>query len=80
MKTEHEIRAVKWIVVPKGGMRHDEQAIEIEIDDEGAGEFVRVSSPDEPSVAIDPAEWATVRQAIDYAIEECREGEPEEEE
>ena len=73
MKLEREIRAVKWIVVPKGGMRHDDQAIEVEIDDEGAGEFVLVSSPDGPSVAIDPAEWATLRQAIDHAIKECRE-------
>jgi len=80
MKTEHEIRAVKWIVVPKGGMRHDEHAIEIEIDDEGAGEFVLMSGPDRPSIAIDPAEWATVRKAIDYAIEECREEKPEAEE
>ena len=54
-------------------MRHDDQAIEVEIDDEGAGEFVLVSSPDGPSVAIDPAEWATLRQAIDHAIKECRE-------
>jgi hypothetical protein len=79
MKTEHEIRAVKWIVVPKvvpkGWMSQDEHAIKIEIDDEGAGKFVRVSSPDEPAVAIDPAEWATVRQAIDHAIDECRDGE-----
>ena len=50
--------------------------INIEIDDEAAGEFILLSqnleSGPEGKLGIDPEQWPVLRAAIDRMIEECR--------
>jgi hypothetical protein len=48
---------------------------EIEIIDEAAGEFLKVSQCSEHhegSIKIDPEEWPTLKAAIDKMFKECR--------
>lgn len=50
-------------------------ATRVEIDDEGAGEFVRVRQERDEgsqSVTIDVEEWPVLREVIDDMVERCR--------
>lgn len=63
-------------------LSHFEGVFEVEIADEGAGEFVLVSCgldrpPFEQSVSIGPSEWPFLRDAIDRMFEEIAENEGE---
>lgn len=74
---KYNLQPVKWILYPDGDSTLSEQGTHIEIDDEGAGGFVRVSQPYSPGdktdgeIAIDPGEWPALREAIDAAIAEA---------
>ena len=66
------IRPMKWSHCPEGEPL-SEQSTEIEIIDEGAGEFVTLyqdASTKNGLVAITPEEWPTLRDAIDSAFSE----------
>ena len=65
-------RPMKWSHCPEDGPL-SEQATEIEIIDEGAGEFVTLyqdASTKTGLVAITLEEWPTLRDAIDAAFSE----------
>lgn len=73
---EYETRTLKIGVLIKGESIFHQSMTEIEIIDEAAGEFVKVTqNPDEEesgSILIDPTEWPTLKNAIDQMIKECR--------
>ena len=63
-------RPMKWSHCPEGDAL-SEQATEIEIINEGAGEFVTLyqdASTKNGLVAITPEEWPTLSQAIERAF------------
>jgi len=75
--TELETRVVKVMIAPKGDRIFSEQTTLVEIDDEAAGEFVKVSQPltyksAEFAIFITKEEWPSIRDAIDNMIKECR--------
>lgn len=67
----HQTRVTKMTILPEGEPIYSEGATRIEIDDEGAGEFVVVSQ-DKGKILIDPEEWRPLREAINKMIEQCR--------
>jgi len=79
MKQEYETRTLKIIVLPKGESIFCEWATEIEIIDEAAGEYVRVSqngsNAENAQICINPDEWPMISDAITDMIGECRIGE-----
>lgn len=73
--SEYEARVTRLTVVPKGEPTFSEQATSIEIEDEAAGEFLRVSQyrgDGKVGVLITNEEWPQIRAAIDRMIAECR--------
>ena len=71
----YETRVIKVIVVPKGEPLFSELATFIEIDDEAAGEYIKISQPsrqENGTVCFDGEEWELVRLEIDKAFANCR--------
>jgi hypothetical protein len=68
----YETRILALVVLPEGDGILYERATRIEIDDEGAGEFVTLEQSEDRKIRIDPDEWPEMRAAIDRMIEECR--------
>jgi DNA-binding protein YbaB len=68
------IRVTQLTVVADDKPIFDESATQVEITDEGGGEFVRIKQTcaNEGEVKIDPHEWDRVREAIDQMIRECK--------
>ena len=76
---KYETRIIRVVVAPKGEPIWSEQATTIEIADDAAGEFVKVTqegghTATSKSVCFDPDEWVTIRDAIDDMITKCRKG------
>jgi hypothetical protein len=74
---KYETRIIKVVVAPEGQPIFSEQATTIEIDDEAAGEYVRICQPsrhEEGTVCFCADEWVTIRDAIDDMISKCRKG------
>jgi hypothetical protein len=73
---EYETRILKIAVGVKGEPIFHEGATEIEIVDEAAGEFLKVTQSAEEvepgTIWIDPTEWTHIRAAIDKMVKECR--------
>lgn len=77
-KSDYEIRTLKIGVLMKGKSIWDESATEIEIIDEGTGEFLKVTQSlddNDSSIRIDIYEWDTLKGAIEEMIGECRKDE-----
>jgi hypothetical protein len=73
--TDYETRTTRIVVLPKGEPIFAERATTIEIDDEGSGEYLKVSqtlSDGGVTIVIDVAEWPRIRDAIDIMAGECR--------
>lgn len=73
--SDYETRTTRRTVTKKGAPIFDASATTIDIDDEGAGEYLVISQhPDsgEQRINIDPAEWPVICVAIDRMITECR--------
>ncbi len=68
------IRVTQLTVVADDKPIFDESATQVEITDEGGGEFVLVKQTGggQAVVRIDPHEWDRVREAIDQMIRECK--------
>jgi hypothetical protein len=66
-----ETRTLALVLLPDGEPIFHERATRIEIDDEGAGEFVVLHQHD-GKAKIDPSEWPALRDAIDRMVAECR--------
>ncbi len=77
-KLEYTIRTTQLTVVPQGQPLFDERATVVEIEDDGAGEFVSLfqardsAETDSPKIRLDPGEWPTVRLAVDRLFLNCR--------
>ena len=72
-------RPIKWLVAEDGANIFDPSAYIVEIEDEAAGEFVKVtgqSDADGGSIGINPDDWPKLRAAIDSAVAACREVKP----
>ena len=66
-------RETRWIVGPEGECLFSVRNTEIEILDEGGGEFVAIKKQKNSNpLRITPEEWTELKAAIDYAIAECR--------
>ena len=73
--SDYETRTLKIGVCMKGEPIYHNSMTEIEIIDEVAGEFLKISQcsdNNEGSILIDPYEWPTLKAAIDKMIKECR--------
>lgn len=75
--TDIETRVVKVMIAPKDERIFSEMATFVEIDDEAAGEFVKVSQPlthtaSEFAIFIEKETWPHIRDAIDKMIAKCR--------
>ena len=78
MSADYEIRKLKIGVLMKGKPIWDESITEIEIVDEGAGEFLKVTQSldnNDNSIRIDQYEWETLKGAIEEMIGELRKDE-----
>jgi len=75
IKNDYEIRTLKiGVLIKKQSIFHD-SLTEIEIIDEGSGEFVSIRqmmNDAEGSIRIDIHEWETLKRAIEEMISECR--------
>jgi hypothetical protein len=73
---KYETRTLKIAVCVKGEPIFHAGTTEIEIIDEAAGEFLKITqSPDdaEPgAIKIDPHEWPMLKAGIDRMMKECR--------
>ena len=69
-------RYTQITVAPEGDPIFSEQATHISIEDECAGEFVKVSQIGDHAergiIEINPEEWPALRDAIDTMIAACR--------
>ena len=68
------IRVTRLTVVPEGKPIYDETATEVEITDEGGGEFliIKQTGGGQGEIRIDAEEWRWVREAIDRMIKEAQ--------
>lgn len=69
-------RTIEIMVLPEGEPIFSERGTNVKIDDHAGGEFVVVMQHNrtESGIAIDPAEWPAIREAIDKMVNECRGG------
>jgi hypothetical protein len=69
-----KIRITKLTVVPDDKPIFDDGATDVELIDEGGGEFliVRQVSSGDGQIRLDPSEWPTVREAIDRMMKEVK--------
>ncbi|HBH38891.1 MAG TPA: hypothetical protein DDX06_10975 [Curvibacter sp.] len=68
-------RTTQVFVLPEGQPLYSEDATQISITDEAAGEFVVLDQSgrsDMGKIAITPEEWPTIREQVDMMISECR--------
>ena len=67
-------RVTKLTITPDGEPLFSNQATDVLIDDEAAGEFVVVEQNAEGmgKIAIDPDEWPVIRAAINRMVKGCR--------
>lgn len=67
-------RTTQMTLLPEGEPIFSEQAIVLTIDDEAAGEFLKISQHDDQAkpgeIRIDPREWPQLREAIDAMMAE----------
>ena len=71
----YETRVMELLVAPEGAPSHSDMATSVSITDEGSGEFVEVEQHGGPGIgkiAINPAEWPALRDAIERLIADCR--------
>lgn len=72
----HQIRVTRLTVSPPNARLFHQSSTHVAIDDEGAGEFIKVEQNPEGatdcSIAINPEEWPALREAIDRIHAELR--------
>jgi hypothetical protein len=72
----YETRTLKIAVCVKGEPIFHEGTTEIEIVDEAAGEFLKITQSDDDieqaTIKIDPIEWPMIKAGIDKMMKECR--------
>lgn len=66
-------RITQLTVAPEGADLYDERSTHIAIDDEGAGEFIKVTQPESSAeIWIETGEWPYIREVIDSMVEACK--------
>ena len=73
----YDVRVLAIGLIPKGEPVFSERATRIEIEDEAAGEFVKVTQEGGHTevakwITIEPSEWPKLRESIEYMIGQCR--------
>jgi hypothetical protein len=69
--TEYEVRAVSYVIAPKGAGINDERATLIELSDEGGGEFIEVTQAG-GGIRFDKDEWPWIRERIEVVMKSVR--------
>jgi hypothetical protein len=74
MSNEYVTRKTGITVMPKGEQIFSIKSTHVSIDDEGGGEFVRISQTADTDtyITLDPEEWPAVKAAVDELIKEVR--------
>jgi hypothetical protein len=71
-----KIRITQLTVVPDGKPIFDESATQVEITDEGGGEFLIIRQTGvvgrQNEIRLDDDEWPTIREAIERMIDEVK--------
>ncbi|MBT8449086.1 MAG: hypothetical protein KJO69_05325 [Gammaproteobacteria bacterium] len=75
--TSYTLRPTKWEIYPNDQDYYQDLTTTIEIEDGGAGEFVKLSQElsGEGKISIDREEWPIVRKAIDTVFAEIAKNE-----
>ena len=74
---KYQLRTTRLTLAQVGEAIFSEMATQVEIDDEGGGEYVMVRQQNEAlengEIAIDPDEWPMLKEAIEQMLANCRE-------
>lgn len=75
MTKRYTTRPTQWLVVPEDSPSlYNEYALTISIDDEGGGEYVRITSASmgdtERSISFDREAWPAVQHVVEVALRE----------
>ena len=70
-------RITRVSVLPRNEPVFSERTTHIEIDDEAAGEYVKISQEGGHTdiakwITIEPSEWPVLRDAIQFMVDECK--------
>jgi hypothetical protein len=80
MKTKMTTRITRLTVAPENEPTYSERATHVMIKDEAAGEFVvieqHLDGGGESKIAIDPEEWAAIRDAVSRLMGEIERNKP----
>lgn len=73
----YETRITRLCVAPLSEPIFSEKSTHIALDDEAAGEFVKVSQEGghtdmDKFITIEPSEWIVLRDAIQFMVDQCR--------
>ena len=76
-KQVNVFRAMKWAIYPKSEGYGGDYTTEVEIQDEGGGEFVYISQPfantSNKGLAFEQKEWEQLKTSVDQIFSEIRE-------
>ena len=74
MNEEPEIRVLSKIMLPKGKPIFSESAITCSIEDETAGEYIKLTSQSDSGgeICFDPYEWPIIKTMIDSMVNDIR--------
>lgn len=68
-------RPISWAVVASDAPIFDRAGYTVSIEDEAAGEFVRITDHSDSTtegIAIEPADWPVLKDAITHAMSQCQ--------
>jgi len=72
-----KIRVTRLTVAPEGEPIFSECATRVEIDDEAAGEYIKIRQTNDHSekgtVLINPEEWERIKEAVEILMKELQE-------
>jgi len=68
-------RPISWCIAPDGEHSFSEKAYRISLQDEGGGEYVEVEDA-AGKIGINPEDWPHLKEAIELALQHCREDHP----
>ena len=74
MNEELEIRVLSKIMLPKGKPIFSESAITCSIEDEAAGEYIKLTSQSDSGgeICFDPCEWPIMKAMIDSMVDDIQ--------
>ena len=63
-------RVTRLTISPPGEPIFSDQTIDVEIEDDAAGEYIKISNPSGQSICINPDEWPFVKDAVENLLHE----------